>query len=110
MKRYGIRVEPHAEREIDQELRWWEERDPSRALAIVEELEKAYRRLARLPESGALIHVRGTWSKAVRFLVLSRIGYLLYYEVEHATRRIFVLSLWHEKRRPLNLRAWLRGR
>jgi hypothetical protein len=42
------------------------------------------------------------------FLVLDRIGYLLYYDVDDEARQVLVLVLWHEKRRRPKLKVRMR--
>jgi len=99
MRRYAVRVGPQAELEIDERIEWWQERDPLRARAIVNELEYAYGLIARFPEIGAPIKVRGTWSTTKRRLVLGRIGCLLFYEVNKETGRIYVIRFLHQRQR-----------
>jgi plasmid stabilization system protein ParE len=103
MKRYEIRVEPEAEAEIADELRWWDLHSPARAEAIVDELEKVYRRIRRLPESGRRLLIRGKWSETLRWIFLEEVGYRLFYDVDEERRRVYVLMLWHQARRPPNV-------
>lgn len=80
-RRYVVLTEPEAEIEIEGVLRWWEQRNPLRANAIVDEIEKAILFLGRFPEGGGRIELRGKWSETIRHLILDKIRYVLFYEV-----------------------------
>jgi plasmid stabilization system protein ParE len=105
---YTVEIDPPAEQSIEEACRWWEQHSPARAQLIVDQLEKAYRHLARFPAAGAPVQIRGRWAETARVLVLDGTGYGLYYDVDDESRQVLVLLLWHEKRRRPKLKVRLR--
>jgi plasmid stabilization system protein ParE len=80
--------------QVEEAHSWWREHRPAAPLAIREELARALVLIGVQPGLGAPatnIRLRG-----VRRLLLSRVGYWLYYR-EHAAR-IDVLAFWHTQR------------
>ncbi len=103
MRRYGILLESRAKREIDDAVAWWADRSPARAMAIGDELARAYQLHERCPDMGRLVVVKRRPKVEVRRVVLARVGYHLYYRVDHMAEVVIGLSFWHEKRRAPRL-------
>ena len=101
MKKYAVAIHPQAERDIDRAKDREARRDPSWPDAIDDALQAASLLLARFPELGAPLQIRGVWSMIVRTWQVGASGYVLRYKVEHDRERIVVLRFRHEAQRPL---------
>lgn len=79
-----------AERDAEETQAWWREHRPDAPLAVAEDLEAAF---ARLAEDGAILPVY-TWAAglAIRRLHLPRTHRHLYFAVEGD--RVLILAVW----------------
>ena len=76
---------------------WWHEHRPKAPGAIREELERALQLIASQPNVGA--RARNAKLAGVRRIVLSLVGYHLYYRLlDTPSRSVQVLALWHASR------------
>ena len=73
---------------------WWRENRPAAAFAVRDELQRALALISVQPGLGAPATNVGL--RGVRRLLLSRIGYWVYYREDAA--QIHVLAFWHVKR------------
>ena len=101
MKRYAVVPHPGFQEDVRRETRWWMQRDPSRAEAIVDVIQEASILVRCFPEIGPPVSIRRHPDANARHLVLGRTGYVLTYEVEHDRQRVVLIRLRHEKQRPL---------
>lgn len=86
-----------ASKHVDGAGRWWRENRAKAPEALREELEQALQLVASQPDVGAV--ARNTKLAVVRRLLLSRVGYHLYYRlIETPARSIQVVALWHASR------------
>ena len=88
--------------QIQEANTWWRSNRQEASGAIAEEVERAIGLLALQPAAGA--PARAVRLRGVRRILLSRVGYHLYYRVRPRLRRIEVLAFWHAKRGSLPLR------
>jgi toxin ParE1/3/4 len=85
---------PRAVREIEEAARWWEDNRPGAPGAIHDELARGLEIIASEPASGA--PARTAALKGVRRILLTRVGYFVYYRV--AQKRVQILAFWHTRR------------
>lgn len=97
MIRFAVLLTPRATRELDQA------RAGGRSLDLDDEVAEAFGRLETFPRMGAPVRLRGQWSTTVRWVILDRSGYHLYYRVRLEAAVIVVLCVWHERRRAPRL-------
>ena len=96
MKAYTIRWEPRALRELEEAQA---RMGAGRAVVLDEELDGAEQTLSENPEIGPRARTRSGRHPTLRWLVLLRNPYLLYYRVSHKRELVAVVSLWHNRRR-----------
>jgi len=96
VKAYAVAWEPRALREAEQ-IR--AQMGAGRAVLLDEELDAAAERLSENPEIGPRARTRSGRHPTLRWLVLLRNPYLLYYRVSHKRRLVAVVSLWYNRRR-----------
>jgi plasmid stabilization system protein ParE len=89
-------VTERAAQQIEGSAAWWHENRHAAPDAVHDELAAAFRFIALSPNSGA--RAQSARLVGVRRILLSRIGYFLYYRVNRASRSVDVLALWHAKR------------
>jgi plasmid stabilization system protein ParE len=94
--RYRLRVAPQAEAQIREAARWWWENRPKAPEAFSEDLEEAFGLISLLPKAGQ--PVRHTRINELRRVLLGRVRYYLYYQVNDASEAVEVLALWHASR------------
>jgi plasmid stabilization system protein ParE len=96
MERYQVRIAPRAMSQIEDVTAWWKLNRPAAATLVADELEAAVERLTFAPSSGA-IYDRGGFG-SVRRLLLPRIRYHAYYDVEEGARTVRIVAFWHAAR------------
>ena len=89
-----IRVSRRATAQIEKAAGWWQDNRPAAPGAVREDVARALLLLSTQPGLG--VPARGSKSKGVRRLTLSRIRYYLYYRVLKGT--LDVLAFWHTSR------------
>lgn len=94
--RYRLRVAPRAEAQIRDAAQWWLENRPQAPLAFAEDIEEAFGLISRLPRAGQ--PVRHAQIDGLRRLLLGRVRYYLYYQVNDDSEAVEVLALWHTSR------------
>jgi plasmid stabilization system protein ParE len=97
MLRYEVHVAPRAQSQIDEVTAWWRGNRPAASTLVADELEAAVARLTSAPFSG-VVYGRGDF-RSIRRLLLPRIRYHAYYEVDEATQIVRVVAFWHAARR-----------
>ncbi len=86
-----------AARQVEEAGRWWRENRLSAPDVLREELERALELIAAQPQVGA--RARNVAVASVRRLLLSRVGYHLYYRISDTTPEgIQIIAFWHAKR------------
>ena len=93
---YRFAVAPRAASQIRAAARWWKQNRPKAPSALVDDLESAYELIASLPNAGE--QVSHPTNPGLRRLYLGRVRYHLYYSVDHDSRIVEVLALWHASR------------
>jgi plasmid stabilization system protein ParE len=90
----AVEVTPRAAAQIERAARWWAENRLGAPYAIADDFEEAKHLLARQPGVGA----RSTSRRHpdLRRLLLSRVGYHVYYRV--APDKVVILAFWHSSR------------
>ena len=83
-------------RQVEEAARWWRENRPAAPQAVSEELARALEIVALQPAIGAKTSSRRL--RRVRRVLLPRIQYHLYYQVDARTRRLVVIAFWHAQR------------
>ena len=83
-----------AAKQVEEAHAWWRDNRPAAPLAIREEIERAVGLIAVQPRIGA--QATNLRLPGVRRLLLSRVGYWLYYR--EGPDRIDVLAFWHARR------------
>ena len=92
-----VRFTRRAAQQVEDAGLWWHEHRAKVPDAIREELERALQLIASHPNMGA--RARNAKLTGVRRIVLSRVGYHLYYRLLDApSRSIQILALWHASR------------
>ena len=94
--RYRVRLSRRARRQVALARAWWRLYSPARPDAIDDELRKVRRLLAESPEMGA--EPTDLELAGVRRVLLGRVDHWLYYAVDHASKEIEVLMVWHTSR------------
>lgn len=91
---YSVFFRRSAAAQVEQAHPWWRDHRPAAPLAIREDLARAVALIAMQPGIGA----RATNARlpGVRRLLLSRVGYWLYYRP--GLDRIDILAFWHAHR------------
>jgi plasmid stabilization system protein ParE len=84
---------PRAARELLAAVRWWRSNRSEAPHLVDDEVNRALRRIAVFPRSGALVRGRDA-----RRVVLRRSRYLLFYRVRPRLGRIEVISVQHGRR------------
>ena len=75
---------------------WWQNNRPLAPSAFAEDLGRAFEVIALQPGIGA--RATNAHDAEIRRILLSRTGYLLYYQPVVATRSVLILALWHARR------------
>jgi len=96
MPRYQVRVAPRAQAQIDEVAAWWKTNRQAAPTLVVDEFEAAGERLTFAPLSGAIY--RQTVFRSVRRLLLPRIRYHIYYEIDEPAGVVRVVAFWHAAR------------
>ncbi|NUQ79291.1 MAG: type II toxin-antitoxin system RelE/ParE family toxin [Polyangiaceae bacterium] len=96
MKAYTIRWEPRALRELEEAQ---EHTGAGHVVVLDEELDGAEKTLSENPEIGPRARTRSRRHPTLRWLVLLRNPYLLYYRVSHKQKLVAIVALWHNRRR-----------
>lgn len=96
MKPYTVRLEARAQREVEEAR---ERIGAGRLVVLDEELRAVQERLSENPEIGPRARTRSGRHPTLRWLVLLRNPYLLYYWVSHKRELVAIVSLWHNRRR-----------
>ena len=94
---YRLRVAPRAESQIREAADWWAANRPKAPRAFEEDLERAFGLVTSLPLAGQ--NVRHSASGGLRRVLMGRVRYYLYYQVETKAEVVDVLALWHASRR-----------
>jgi plasmid stabilization system protein ParE len=97
MSRYEVRVAPRAQAQVDEVAAWWKINRQAAPMLVVDEFEATAERLTIAPLSGAIY--RQTTFRSVRRLLLPRIRYHIYYEVNETTGLVRIVAFWHAARR-----------
>jgi len=93
---YRFRVAPGAEAQIRDAANWWIENRPKAPEAFAEDLERVFEIISSLPGTGEpVFHSR---VKGLRRLLMGRVRYHLYYNVDQEGETVEVLALWHTSR------------
>jgi ParE toxin of type II toxin-antitoxin system, parDE len=98
MAKAPIRVlfDIRASREIDDARAWWAE---NRCTTDLDDaLAEALDRIEQFPEIAPRVKSGGRWTMTRRYILGRRVGYHLYYDYNPRGLRIYVRSLWHERR------------
>ena len=93
---YGFAVAPRAASQIRAAARWWRQNRPKAPSALIDDLESAYDLIQSLPNAGEPVF--HTTNPELRRVYLGRIRYHLYYSVNHDSKIVEVLALWHASR------------
>lgn len=93
---YRLEVSPVAESQIREAAAWWLENRRKAPQAFSEDLERAFRLVTSMPNSGE--PVRHEEHQGIRRLLMSRVRYYLYYRLDPEAERVDVVALWHTSR------------
>ncbi len=93
---YRLRVAPRAASQIRKAADWWLANRPKAPHAFEEDLEKAFGLVTSLPQAGQKVH-HSRISRLLRVL-MGRVRYYIYYQVETEKELVKVLALWHASR------------
>jgi plasmid stabilization system protein ParE len=96
MARHEVHIAPRAQSQIEAAAIWWRVNRPSASTLVADELEAVVERLASLPLSGT--SYAGAEFRSVRRVLLPRIRYHAYYEVDESKRSVTVVAFWHASR------------
>lgn len=94
---YLLRVAPRAESQIRDAAVWWLANRPKAPRAFGEDLEKAFGLICSLPLAGQ--KVRHPTIGGLRRVLMGRVRYYLYYQVEVEEEIVNALALWHASRK-----------
>ncbi len=97
MSKWQVQIAPRARSQIEQVTAWWRANRPAAASLVADELEAAVQRLTGAPLSAA--PYRRMEFRSVRRVLLPRIRYHAYYEVDEAKQLIRIVAFWHASRR-----------
>ena len=92
-----VKISARAASEIRKAAKWWAENRPAAPSAVRKDTGEALVLLAQQPGIG--VPCLGAKIKGVRRLLVSRIGYFIYYRVTPDT--LEVLAVWHVSRGKL---------
>jgi len=99
---YTVIIAPEAVLEVTKAATWWNTNRPAAPRLFQIEMDRAVLRLAEGPEVGPRVRVRGR--RGLHVLVLQRTGYLVFYQVDIAAKRVNVVRVRRGHRRPIHRR------
>ena len=96
-RRLPVSFTRRASRHVEDAGRWWRENRTKAPEALREELNQALQLIASQPDVGAM--ARNTKLAGVRWILLSRVSYHLYYRLlETPASSLQVVALWQTSR------------
>jgi plasmid stabilization system protein ParE len=99
---FKVTIAPEAVAETAAIASWWNDHRPAAPRMFQTELDRAVLLLAEQPEIAPRVRARGRPN--LRVLTLRRSGYLVFYELDVAARRVTVVRVRHARRRPVHRR------
>jgi plasmid stabilization system protein ParE len=99
---YSVVFAPEAAAEVTAIAAWWHKHRLAAPGLFQQELKQVLLNIAAFPELG--VRAKMPADPDVRAVVLRRTGYVVFYDVDHATFEIQVVRIRHGKRRPLKRR------
>ena len=97
MSEWQVQIAPRAQSQIEEVTAWWRTTRPAAAKLVADELEAVVKRIASAPPSG--MPYRRMEFRSVRRVLLPRIRYHAYYEVDEAKQLVRIVAFWHASRR-----------
>ncbi len=95
---FAVLVSPDAEVQLAAALAWWATNRAAAPRLLATELRRALDRLATFPNAGVLVkHPLAV----VRCVMLTKVGYRVFYRVDESVRRVDVLAVWQAQRGDL---------
>ena len=89
-----VKIAARAANQVRKSAQWWAKNRPAAPGAIAADFGESVALLAEQPGIGATYD--GARTPGVRRILLSRVGYFVYYKVED--RDLQVLAFWHARR------------
>ena len=97
MSEWQVQIAPRAQSQIEAVTAWWRTNRPAAANLVADELEAAVKRLVGAPLGG--MAYRRMEFRSIRRVLLPRIRYHAYYEVDEAKQLVRIVAFWHASRR-----------
>lgn len=99
---YSVVFAPEAAAEVTAIAAWWHKHRLAAPALFQQELKQALLNIAAFPEIG--VRAKMPADPDVHAVVLRRTGYVVFYDIDHATSEIQIVRVRHSKRRPLKRR------
>ncbi len=95
---YTVKLLTEAEIEISEACKWYEEQQPGLARKFLKEIDHYLNLIAENPLQFVI-----KFSYRYRFVTLKVFPYFIVYRVEEESKAVYVISVFHISRNPVNL-------
>jgi len=98
LKTYTVKLFTEAELDITEACRWYESQQKGLAKKFIDEVNHYFDLIAEEP-----FHFPIRFSERFRFAVLQKFPYLIVFTVQEEVRTVYINSVFHTSRNPINL-------